>query len=66
MHLSDPVAPGGALSRDYGPGVSLGYSYLTPSGFTLTAGGGVGAWDFGADFELVPVVHIAAGWTWRR
>ena len=54
------------LRRDYGPGVSIGYSYLARSGFTLTAGGGVGTRDLGSDFDLVPVVHIGAGWTWRR
>ena len=66
MGLSMPTVPGGALYRDYGLGVSIGYSYLAQSGFTLTVGGGVGASDFGADLVLLPVVQIAAGWTWRR
>ncbi len=48
MGLSRPTLVPGAplrrpLSRDYGPGVSIGYSYLARSGFTLTAGGGVGS-----------------------
>ena len=66
MGLSVPTGFGGTLRRHYGVGASLGYSYLAPSGFTLTAGGGVGALEFGADFELIPVVHTAVGWTWRR
>ena len=66
MGLSVPTGFGGTLRRHYGVGASLGYSYLAPSGFTLTAGGGVGALEFGADFELLPVVHTAVGWTWRR
>ncbi len=71
MGLSQPTLVPGALvtrplGREYGPGVSIGYSYLARSGFTLTAGGGVGTPDLGSDFDLVPVVHIGAGWTWRR
>jgi hypothetical protein len=67
MHLSRTVPVGPApLHRDYGLGVSVGYSYLAPSGFTVTAGGGVGAWEFGAAVELFPVVQLAVGRTWLR
>lgn len=67
MHLFRPVVPGGRLGRKYGAGLSVGYSYLAQSGLTLTAGGGVGSSQIGPDyFELLPVVQIGVGWTWRR
>lgn len=46
----------------YGPGLSLGYSFLSKAGLTLTVGGGVGR----TSHETVPIGELGLGWTWRR
>ena len=52
---------GAPTSHDYGPGLSVGYSYLARSGFTLTAGAGAGrVYD-----TIVPLLHVGLGWTWH-
>jgi hypothetical protein len=47
---------------EYGPGISVGYSYLSKIGFTFTIGAGVGR----ARFETVSIGQLGLGWTWRR
>ena len=50
-------------SRDYAPGVMMGYSYLAGSGFSVVAGVGMA----GPTPEgVMPMLQVAAGWTWRR
>ena len=50
-------------SRDHAPGVMMGYSYLAGSGFSVTAGVGMA----GPTPEgVMPMLQLAAGWTWRR
>lgn len=66
MRIAKPTGVGGPLTREYGVGLCFGYSHLAQSGRTLTAGAGVGASELGGDFEFLPVVQIAVGWTWRR
>jgi hypothetical protein len=47
----------------YRVGVTAGYSYVARSGVSFTAGGGVAP---GHSESVVPLVHLAIGWTWRR
>ena len=47
---------------EYGPGLSLGYSFLSKVGFTFTVGAGVGR----TGHETVPIGALGLGWTWRR
>src|SRR5918996_3214139 len=42
LRMSRAVMIGAAVNRDYGPGLSLGYSYVAGSGLTVTAGAGLG------------------------
>jgi hypothetical protein len=53
----------GSPTRWYRPGVMIGYSYLAPSGFSVTAGAGLAA---PVDEGMVPLAQVAFGWTWRR
>ena len=47
---------------EYGPGFSLGYSFLSKVGFTFTVGAGVGR----TGHETIPIGELGLGWTWRR
>jgi hypothetical protein len=50
------------VQRDYGPGISAGYRYISEGGFTLTAGAGVADGDDGS----VALILLGLGYTWRR
>lgn len=65
LALAQPVSPPGQATefRDYGPGFSLGYSFVSPMGLTVTSGAGLGASDFDG---VVAIAHLGVGWTWRR
>ena len=58
----DILVPGVPTVVKFGPGVSLGYTFQSKSGLTLTLGAGVGR----TSFETVPIVQLGFGWTWRR
>lgn len=62
LTVYDLLLPGEPAIVDYGPGFSLGYTYLSKAGLTLTVGGGVGLTDNSA----VPIVQLGFGWTWRK
>jgi hypothetical protein len=62
LTLTRATMIGGPVTRDYGPAVSIGYSYVAGWGLTGTAGAGVGWASTGA----VPVLQLGIGWTWRR
>ncbi len=47
---------------EYGPGISLGYSFVSKPGLTVTVGAGVGR----TSHEIVPIGELGLGWTWRR
>jgi len=47
---------------DYGPGFSLGYTFMSRTGLTLTVGMGLGR----ATHDTVPIAQLGIGWTWRR
>jgi hypothetical protein len=49
------------LRRDYGPGLSAGYRYISGGGFTVSAGAGVAAGEDGS----VLLVLLGLGYTWR-
>ncbi len=63
LQVSIPVGRGSAARFDYGPGLSLGYSFVSQIGVTFTAGGGLGFADYG---EHIPIAQLGVGWTWRR
>ena len=46
----------------YGPGISLGYSFLSTVGLPVTVGAGLGR----TRHETVPIGELGVGWTWRR
>ncbi len=46
----------------YGPGFTVGYSFLSKVGLTFTVGAGVGR----TRHETVPIGALGLGWTWRR
>ena len=46
----------------YGPGISLGYSFLSKVGFTFMVGAGVGR----TSHETIPIGELGLGWTWRK
>ena len=53
----------GTNSREHAPGVMFGYSYLAGSGFSVVVGVGMA----GPTPEgVMPMLQVAAGWTWRR
>ena len=61
LEVSQATFIGTGVSRHYGPGLSIGYSYLARSGFTLTVGAGAGrVYD-----NIVPLLHVGLGWTWH-
>ena len=62
LTVYDLLLPGVPAVVDYGPGFSLGYTYLSKAGFTLTVGAGVG----GADSSPAFIGQLGFGWTWRR
>jgi hypothetical protein len=62
LQLSRPAMIGAPVNQDYGPGFSIGYSYVAASGLTVTGGAGAGR----ANDSTVPVLHLGIGWTWRR
>jgi len=47
---------------EYGPGICLGYSFVSKAGLTFTVGAGVGR----TSHETVPIGELGLGWTWRR
>lgn len=53
----------GSCSETYGPGISLGYSYVSNAGLTLTGGAGLG-WARNHPREFV--FQLGVGWTWRQ
>ena len=58
----DLLMPGVPPIYDYGPGFSLGYSFLSKVGFTFTVAGGVGH----TSHETLAIGQVGLGWTWRR
>jgi hypothetical protein len=62
LEVSRALVIGAPVSHDYGPGLSIGYSYVAGSGLTVTAGAGLGR----ANDGTLPVLHLGIGWTWRR
>ena len=51
------------VSREHAPGVMMGYNYVDGSGFSVVAGIGMA----GPTPEgVMPMLQLAAGWTWRR
>ena len=46
----------------YGPGLSLGYSFMSTTGLTVTVGAGLGRESYG----VTPVAQLGIGWTWWR
>jgi hypothetical protein len=55
----------GELDRHYGPGLSLGYRFLSSAGFTFTSAVGLGMVSAdGGETELLALLGI--GYTWRR
>jgi len=63
LRLTQDDAVSRPVKHWYGPGMMIGYSYLAHSGWTFTSGFGLARPD--AD-GLLPLVHLALGWTWRR
>lgn len=47
----------------YGPGLSIGYQYTAGRGFTLLVGGGAG-WEPGSG-DIVTIINLGVGYTWR-
>jgi len=47
---------------EYGPGFSVGYTFMSRTGLTLSVGGGLGL----ARHDTVPIVQAGIGWTWWR
>ena len=62
LSAADLELPGVPTVFEYGPGLSVGYSFLSKVGFTLMVGGGVGR----TSHETVPIGELGLGWTWRR
>jgi hypothetical protein len=55
-------------SRLHGPGVQVGYQYVSRGGFTVLASAGIGHL-VGVDPGLSrtgPVANLGLGYTWRR
>jgi hypothetical protein len=47
---------------EYGPGLSLGYSFMSRTGLTISVGAGLGL----ARHDTIPIAQLGIGWTWRR
>ena len=55
-------------SRNYGPGIAVGYQFIGDGGFTMMLTGGVGLDDQKLDpqgSKLQPTLGIGLGYTWR-
>jgi hypothetical protein len=50
---------------NYGPGLALGYTFMSTTGLTLSVGAGLGR-DIRYENDLGPVVQLGIGWTWWR
>lgn len=62
LRVFDLLMPGVPEIYQYGPGVSLGYSFLSRVGFTVAVGAGLGR----TSHETVPIGQLGVGWTWRK
>ena len=62
LQAYDLLLPGVPTVVQYGPGFSLGYTFLSKAGLTFTVGAGVGR----TNHTTVAVGQLGFGWTWRR
>jgi len=62
LQAYDLLVPGVPTVFEYGPGFSLGYSFMSRTGLTLSVGGGLGL----ARNDRIPIAQLGIGWTWRR
>lgn len=51
--------------RYYGPGLQVGYQYVTAGGFTFVVSAGAGH-AFGVADRFLDLLNLGLGYTWRR